>query len=194
MLFSVFPLFFLFYHLNKDIIPSTFSKDFQMNNTLSSNDSATATAVNVTTSKNANMNTNHSIEQSSSANESDILTDLLVKDEPKISNAIKNFMSILIAESLNPSVPIPSNPIQSFSQSPSFWNTNLIAPAASLSQQECLLYARMLVKKLNEYVLPDIVEWGHQNKQKVNQSGEFVCSYLIHFLILQMCTSASVHV
>ena len=95
------------------------------------------------------------------------LSESIIRDEPKITAATKNFMSVILAESLNP-------------------NNEII-----VSNADALICARIFLKHLNQMILPDIVEWGRLNKQNETQLGTERIDELTKYKIIKSLSDFS---
>lgn len=80
----------------------------------------------------------------------------LTEEEPKIEAALKNFMSVLLAQSATGNAQAhrdaDDNPVP-------------------LTSDAVLRSVRLLIKKINAWTLPDVVQWGAANPQSEDEGA-----------------------
>ena len=93
----------------------------------------------------------------------------ITEEEPKIEVALKNFMSILLAQSATGNAQAHRDRDDNF---------------VPLTSDSVLRSVRLLIKKINTWVLPDIVQWGVANPQNENESAVERLNALTRFKVL----------
>jgi len=102
----------------------------------------------------------------------------ITEEEPKIEAALKNFMSILLAQSATGNAQAHRDRDDNF---------------VPLTSDSVLRNVRLLIKKINTWVLPDLVQWGAIHPQNENEGAmgrldaltRFKVLYALHRLALQ---------
>lgn len=74
----------------------------------------------------------------------------IIDEVPKIETALKNFMSILLAQSATGNTQAHRDQEDNF---------------VPLTSDSVLRSVRLIIKKINSWMLPDIVQWGFSNPQ-----------------------------
>lgn len=106
------------------------------------------------------------------------LTLKLMNDEPRIENALKNFLSVLIGKASVPSPSIPSSSMISTKQT------------IAILSKTYLTCGRLFLKHLQDFQLIDPVSWGIKHTQQGSQSAleriDEITKYKVVFVLHKM--------